>query len=187
MQGRCRDDDRVWLFEEGRRKKRAFVRLSNHFFVFSISLSLSPFLFSFLEQPLFLEMSPPKATPDLKQRGIASFFGGGGGGAAAKKTPGAATTTATPAMAKLSTEAAAADAAATVVEEPSAAAASSKRGDDVDMVDSLDSDVKREVRRRRREIEKRERLIRPMRTLRFKKKTHHFSKSKKNRPRPRPR
>ena len=104
-------------------------------------------------------MSPPKATPDMKQRGIASFFGGGGGAGgasagAATKTPAAETTTVEAKKASASAEA---DAAATVVdakqrEEPSAG---KKVGDnDVFMVDSLDSDVKREVRRKR---EKRER------------------------------
>ena len=132
-------------------------------------------------------MSPPKAKPDLKQRGIASFFGGGGGGAGAAKKAAAASTTTT-AAAKASTEEA--DAAATVVEakqrEPATAASNKKGGGgdkDVIMVDSLDSDVKREVRRERaREKEserkrwekeserkrwEKERWISTMRTLRL--------------------
>jgi hypothetical protein len=103
-------------------------------------------------------MSPPKATPDMKQRGIASFFGGGGGAGgasagAAKKTPAAETTTTVEAK-KASADA---DAAATVVDakQREELSAGKKVGDnDVVMVDSLDSDVKREVRRKR---EKRER------------------------------
>ena len=107
-------------------------------------------------------MSPPKATPDLKQRGIASFFGGGGGGGAsaggaAKK---ASTTMTMPSATTTKASSTEADAAATVVdakpqqEEPPS---NKKGGDDVIMVDSLDSDVKREVRRRKREKRERER------------------------------
>ena len=108
-------------------------------------------------------MSPPKVTPDIKQRGIASFFGGGGGGAggagaagAAKKAPAAAATT-TATMATTTTKASAeADAAATVVDataQPDAASAGKKAGGETDviMVDSLDSDVKREVRKKEKE------------------------------------
>ena len=105
-------------------------------------------------------MSPPKATPDMKQRGIASFFGGGGGAGgasagAAKKTPAAETTTTV--EAKKASASADADAAATVVDakQREELSAGKKVGDnDVVMVDSLDSDVKRELRRKR---EKRER------------------------------
>jgi len=142
-----------------RSKKEVFSNRVIFAFVFLFS---SKRTLSHLSTSLIYTMSPPKATPDLKQRGIASFFGGGGGGGAsaggaAKK---ASTTMTMPSATTTKASSTEADAAATVVdakpqqEEPPS---NKKGGDDVIMVDSLDSDVKREVRRRKREKRERER------------------------------
>ena len=94
-------------------------------------------------------MSPPKATPDAKQRGIASFFGGGGGAGGVGASAAKKEATKMEATKKAST--AEADAAATVVDakQLQSAAAGKKEGGEADiiMVESLDSDVKREVRK----------------------------------------